>query len=127
MFFPKDKPVIHVNTSQFSALEHRDSLSMVQFRADGNPEPSVEWYLEGRQVNATKLLTRGDSGEYVLSATNDLGNTNSTVYITVECEWMRTITFYLLQNVDIHSRPQYCFLSIVKDNFILNFFNPCAP
>lgn len=52
--------------------------------ADGNPSPQIEWFHQGAPFDASVPLTRRDSGEYTFIATNDLGSTNSSIYITVE-------------------------------------------
>ncbi|XP_046894937.1 hemicentin-2-like [Hypomesus transpacificus] len=78
------KPVILKCPCSFAGEEHTFSLDMNICAADGNPRPHVQWYLQGRLLNSSELLTRRNSGEYVFTATNDHGNGNSTVKITVE-------------------------------------------
>ncbi|XP_038836952.1 intercellular adhesion molecule 5 isoform X1 [Salvelinus namaycush] len=76
------KPVIEC-PSQYSAVEN-SPLDRIPCTFNGNPPPNVVWYQEGRQVNASAPLARTDFGQYVITITNDIGSTSSTVHITVE-------------------------------------------
>lgn len=75
------KPLLKECRGQFVAME---KSSMVPCIADGNPVPQIEWFHQGAPFDASVPLTRRDSGEYTLIATNDLGSTNTSIYITVE-------------------------------------------
>ncbi|XP_071241863.1 vascular cell adhesion protein 1 isoform X2 [Salvelinus alpinus] len=77
------KPVIEC-PSQYSAVEENSPLDRIPCTFNGNPPPNVVWYQEGRQVNASAPLARTDFGQYVVTITNDIGSTSSTVHITVE-------------------------------------------
>ena len=100
-----DKPVILKCPRSFAGEEHTFSLDMNICAADGNPRPHVQWYLQGRLLNSSELLTRRNSGEYVFTATNDHGTVDSTVKITVECKWMvySTCKYMYYIKVSIHS------------------------
>ncbi|KAM4597932.1 hemicentin-2 [Polymixia lowei] len=76
------KPVVEC-PSTFTGVEHRVNLSMA-CNSDANPPARFEWYHQGVKVDASAPLARGDSGEYVFRATNDLGSANATIILTVE-------------------------------------------
>ncbi|XP_045576432.1 hemicentin-1 isoform X1 [Salmo salar] len=76
------KPVIEC-PSQYSVVEN-STLDRIPCTFNGNPPPNVVWYQESRQVNASTPLARTDFGQYVITITNDIGSTSSTVHITVE-------------------------------------------
>ncbi|XP_041719187.1 intercellular adhesion molecule 1 [Coregonus clupeaformis] len=77
------KPVIE-RLNLHSHVNESSTLDMILYTVSGNPPPNAVWYQEGRQVNASAPLARTDSGQYVITITNDIGSTNSTVHITVE-------------------------------------------
>eukprot|EP00063_Salmo_salar_P084565 XP_014059400.1 PREDICTED: intercellular adhesion molecule 1-like isoform X2 [Salmo salar] len=76
------KPVIEC-PSQYSVVEN-STLERIPCTFNGNPPPNVVWYQESRQVNVSTPLARTDFGQYVITITNDIGSTSSTVHITVE-------------------------------------------
>ncbi|KAM3863745.1 vascular cell adhesion protein 1 [Diretmus argenteus] len=77
------KPVVECQT-HFTGNEHNFSLSTVPCRADGNPPAHVEWYHQGKRMNASLPLTRMHSGEYDFIANNTVGSANGTIAVTVE-------------------------------------------
>lgn len=83
-----DKPVIEC-PSQYSVVEN-STLERIPCTFNGNPPPNVVWYQESRQVNVSTPLARTDFGQYVITITNDIGSTSSTVHITVECKCVRS-------------------------------------
>lgn len=84
------------------------SMSMMPCQADGNPLPIVQWYRHRRRVNASMLLTRMDSGQFILEAWNNMGRSNTTIDITVECECMRSLTLYTVYLYNILDKLIVC-------------------
>ena len=59
-------------------------------RVDGNPPATLQWYHEGAEIQASVPLTRTGSGQYTAEAVNSLGKDSTSVYVTVECEFIFT-------------------------------------
>lgn len=72
--------------SHYAGVEHSFSLNMLSCKPDGNPAPTVSWYFQGEQMNASQTLTRSQSGSYTAEVINSLGGSNTSVIITIECE-----------------------------------------
>uniref|UniRef100_A0A4W5LN07 Ig-like domain-containing protein n=1 Tax=Hucho hucho TaxID=62062 RepID=A0A4W5LN07_9TELE len=103
-----DKPEI-VCPSQYSAVEEKSTLDRIPCVFNGNPPPNVVWYQEGRQVNASAPLARTDLGQYVITITNDIGSTNSTVHITMEyAPKFDCIDQYEVKENENHNLPVTC-------------------
>ncbi|XP_023257187.1 hemicentin-2-like [Seriola lalandi dorsalis] len=78
------KPLIHDCPTQYTGVEHNFSLNMLPCKVDGNPPPVVNWTSEGKHINASQSLTRGQSGVYIVEAVNELGESSTSVTITIE-------------------------------------------
>uniref|UniRef100_A0A8C1X093 Ig-like domain-containing protein n=1 Tax=Cyprinus carpio TaxID=7962 RepID=A0A8C1X093_CYPCA len=52
----------------------------------GNPRPNISWRHKASSVNSSMRLTKFDSGQYEIIASNDLSDFNCSVNITVECK-----------------------------------------
>ncbi|XP_054463215.1 hemicentin-1-like [Anoplopoma fimbria] len=50
----------------------------------GYPQPKIIWYKDGEEVVLPNNLTRGDSGQYLITATSNVSSDNLTVNITVK-------------------------------------------
>ncbi|XP_056310059.1 intercellular adhesion molecule 5 [Danio aesculapii] len=50
----------------------------------GNPHPSISWKHNSSPVNSSAPLTKNDSGQYEITASNHYGDSNCTISITVE-------------------------------------------
>ncbi|KAF7666017.1 hypothetical protein LDENG_00122330 [Lucifuga dentata] len=77
------KPIVECQ-KVFTAAENNFNLTNIPCNADANPPADVKWYHRGRLINASEILTRNDSGEYHLQATNHLGTHNGTITVTVQ-------------------------------------------
>ncbi|XP_022595083.1 hemicentin-1-like isoform X2 [Seriola dumerili] len=78
------KPLIHDCPTQYTGVEHNFSLNMLPCKVDGNPPPDVNWLSQGKRINVSQSLTRGQSGHYIMEAVNTLGKSNTFVAITIE-------------------------------------------
>ncbi|XP_056256423.1 intercellular adhesion molecule 5 isoform X2 [Seriola aureovittata] len=78
------KPLIHDCPTQYTGVEHNFSLNMLPCKVDGNPPPVVNWTSQGKHINASQSLTRGQSGVYIVEAVNELGESSTSVTITIE-------------------------------------------
>lgn len=58
---------------------------MVPCKPDGNPAATVQWYHEGKVINASEPLDRTRTGIYVAEAQSDAGTSTFRVEIAVEC------------------------------------------
>ncbi|XP_067426373.1 intercellular adhesion molecule 5 [Thunnus thynnus] len=78
------KPVIENCPSRYTGTEHQFKIEMVYCESAGNPPPSVAWFKEEKEIDASKFLTRYDSGDYRAEFENKLGTINTSVAITIE-------------------------------------------
>lgn len=78
------EPFIKACPDRYTAVEQKFSVDMLPCVTDGNPPPTVQWYLKDQPVNSSEPLTRTDSGEYTAVFENSLGRSNASVHITVE-------------------------------------------
>ncbi|XP_033827091.1 intercellular adhesion molecule 5 [Periophthalmus magnuspinnatus] len=78
------KPIIQDCVTNHAGKEDEFKLDNVPCIAIGNPEPDTCWYYNDKPVNSTKPLTKKDSGTYTVEFKNSIGNTSTTVNITVE-------------------------------------------
>lgn len=72
------------------------SLDMLPCDVDGNPAATVQWYHEGRVVNASEPLSRTRSGMYMARAENSNGTSTIWVKINIECTRAHMQTWVLL-------------------------------
>lgn len=78
------KPQIQACPGHYTGVENEFSLDMLPFQADGNPQPTVQWYYEGKPISASEHLTRNHSGEYTADVRNGFGTTIAAINITIE-------------------------------------------
>ncbi|XP_026181878.1 hemicentin-1 isoform X2 [Mastacembelus armatus] len=78
------KPLIKACPSQYAGLEDDFSIDKVPCQADGNPPPTLNWYYQGKLINASAPLTRTESGRYTAEFVNDLDKSSTFVDVTVE-------------------------------------------
>lgn len=83
---PADPPIIHDCPEEVTAVEHKHSMNTFPCYAHGNPAVTLQWYHEGRVINASETLTRGRSGTYMAVAENELGRSETSVKVKVECK-----------------------------------------
>ena len=90
MFFLSDGPEL-ICPSTYTVLEYsRHNLTCSR----GFPEPMEIWYKDDEEVDLPKILTRGDAGQYWVTASNDHSKINFTVDIIVHCKTLRR-SFYI--------------------------------
>ncbi|XP_041813424.1 intercellular adhesion molecule 5 isoform X2 [Chelmon rostratus] len=85
--YPADvlyKPLIRACPDRYTGVENEFSLDMLPCKADGKPSPTVQWYYQGKPVNASERLTRTQSGEYTADVVNSLGMSKAAITITIE-------------------------------------------
>ncbi|XP_044036580.1 intercellular adhesion molecule 5 [Siniperca chuatsi] len=78
------KPLIQGCPGRYTGVENEFSVDKLPCRADGNPPPTVQWYYQGKPINASEPLTRTHSGKYTAEVVNSLGRSNTFVDITIE-------------------------------------------
>ncbi|XP_034395750.1 intercellular adhesion molecule 5 [Cyclopterus lumpus] len=78
------KPLVKSCPVSYAGVEHEFSIDRLSCEADGNPPPTIQWYHEEELINASKPLTRTQSGEYTAKITNSLGSSNFSVLISIE-------------------------------------------
>lgn len=61
-------------------------MDKVPCDVDGNPAATVQWYHEGKVINASEPLGRTHSGMYMAKAENFLGTSTIRIKIDVGCE-----------------------------------------
>lgn len=84
-----DKPLIRGCPGHYTGVEHEFSMDMLPCKAEGNPPPTVQWFYQGKLINASEPLTRTHSGKYTAEVANSRGSSNTSVDITIECECIR--------------------------------------
>lgn len=67
-----------------TGLEGTFTLDMLSCQADGNPQPTVQWYYRGEPISASERLNRDQSGDYTAELENDLGRYAKHVNIKIE-------------------------------------------
>lgn len=67
-------------------MENMFSMDKVPCDADGNPAAIVQWYHEGKAINASEPLSRMHSGMYMAKAENFIGTSTFRIKINIECE-----------------------------------------
>ncbi|KAL3053555.1 hypothetical protein OYC64_005979 [Pagothenia borchgrevinki] len=67
--------------SNYTALE--DAPHNLSCTAEGFPKPEVMWFKDEDEVTLPESLTRSDTGQYVITASNNLSSINVTVEINV--------------------------------------------
>ncbi|XP_076608323.1 hemicentin-1 [Chaetodon auriga] len=67
--------------SNYTALEYAPHNPICT--VEGYPKPETIWYKEGEEVELPENLTRRDTGQYLIIASNTLSSVNITVEITV--------------------------------------------
>ncbi|XP_028267964.1 hemicentin-2 [Parambassis ranga] len=67
--------------STYTALE--DTTHNLTCVVKGYPQPVVIWFKDGEEVELPERLTRSDTGQYLITASNNLSSINVTVDITV--------------------------------------------
>ncbi|XP_034075869.1 hemicentin-1-like [Gymnodraco acuticeps] len=67
--------------SNYTALE--DAPHNLSCTVEGFPKPEVMWFKDEDEVALPESLTRSDTGQYVISASNNLSSINVTVEINV--------------------------------------------
>lgn len=67
--------------SNYTALE--DAPHNLSCTVEGFPKPEVMWFKDEDEVALPESLTRSDTGQYVITASNNLSNINVTVEINV--------------------------------------------
>lgn len=90
-----DEPLMRGCPEHHAGVEHEFRLDMLPCQADGNPPSSVQWYHEGQPINASQPLSRTHSGKYTAKAANSLGNSSTSVHITIQCECIRLTWLYI--------------------------------
>lgn len=75
--------------THYTGEEHKFRMDMLPCKADGNPPPTVHWYYEGKLINASEPLTKGQSGKYTAEVFNSLSMSNNSIDITIECEYIK--------------------------------------
>ncbi|KAM3598995.1 uncharacterized protein V6R79_025248 [Siganus canaliculatus] len=78
------KPQIPDCPDRYTGVEDALTLDMLPCHADGNPPPTVEWYYQGEQMNASEPLIRTQSGMYTARFHNNYGYSTTFVHVTVE-------------------------------------------
>lgn len=78
-----DEPVL-MCPSTYTA--HEDTTHNLTCAVKGYPQPVVMWFKDGEEVDLPERLTRSDTGQYLITASNSLSSTNVTVDITVQCK-----------------------------------------
>ncbi|CAI5675799.1 unnamed protein product [Oreochromis niloticus] len=79
------KPLMKACPDHVTVVENAAfSIDMLPCQPDGSPPPTVQWFYEEKLINASKSLTRTDSGKYTAVVENSLGRSNTSVHITVE-------------------------------------------
>ncbi|XP_068193425.1 intercellular adhesion molecule 5 isoform X2 [Antennarius striatus] len=59
------------------------SLNSLACTAEGNPQPEVIWYKDGKEVILPENLTRNDAGKYFITASNTLSAVNVTYEVII--------------------------------------------
>uniref|UniRef100_H3C666 Ig-like domain-containing protein n=1 Tax=Tetraodon nigroviridis TaxID=99883 RepID=H3C666_TETNG len=78
------RPTVEGCAGNYTGVEHVFSMDWLPCRADGNPPPTVQWFYEEQEINASEPLTRTGSGQYTVEVVNRLGRASTSVYVTVE-------------------------------------------
>ncbi|KAF0032848.1 hypothetical protein F2P81_015138 [Scophthalmus maximus] len=78
------KPMMQDCPTHYTGEEHKFRMDMLPCKADGNPPPTVHWYYEGKLINASEPLTKGQSGKYTAEVFNSLSMSNNSIDITIE-------------------------------------------
>ncbi|XP_039971660.1 intercellular adhesion molecule 5 [Xiphias gladius] len=78
------KPLIQDCPTHYSGVEHVFRMDMFPCNVDGNPPPTVNWYYQGKRINASESLTRVHSGKYTVEVGNSLGMSQTSVDVTIE-------------------------------------------
>lgn len=61
---------------------------------EGYPKPETIWYKDGEDVELPENLTRSDTGQYLITASNTLSSVNVTVNIIVICRFDDNLKYY---------------------------------
>ncbi|XP_068192241.1 cdc42-interacting protein 4 homolog isoform X2 [Antennarius striatus] len=78
------KPLIHGCPDHYTSMEKEFSVDMLSCRADGNPPPNIQWFYQGKRINASEPLSRTQAGTFTVQAVNRIGTSNASVHITME-------------------------------------------
>ncbi|XP_039466640.1 hemicentin-1-like isoform X2 [Oreochromis aureus] len=99
------KPLMKACPDHVTVVENAAfSIDMLPCQPDGNPPPTVQWFYEEKLINASKSLTRTDSGKYTAVVENSLGRSNTSVHITVELSPSFTCKEHY--EVTVNDKPQ---------------------
>uniref|UniRef100_A0A8D2ZSM5 Ig-like domain-containing protein n=1 Tax=Scophthalmus maximus TaxID=52904 RepID=A0A8D2ZSM5_SCOMX len=73
--------------SWYTALEN--TPNNLTCTVEGFPKPETTWYKDGEEVDLPKNPDRGDAGQYVVTASNNVSSVNVTVEFDVLCKFYR--------------------------------------
>ncbi|XP_028978868.2 intercellular adhesion molecule 5 isoform X2 [Esox lucius] len=66
-----------------SKIEIKENESLLECKANGQPEPEVRWYKDQTSLDPPRTWTRQNRGEYTLVSSNKHGEASHTVHIDV--------------------------------------------
>lgn len=93
---------IMTSRERFSLIEfvraETDLAGGINCTADANPPAHYVWVHGGSVISSgptflfNRNITRDDGGEYLCIATNEVGRTNITMHVDVQCEYFHRRT-----------------------------------
>lgn len=112
VFLLPDKPELKC-PSNYTALE--DAPHNLSCTVEGFPKPEVMWFKDEDDVALPESLTRSDTGQYVITASNNLSSINVTVEIYVVCKlfWWKSSIFTFRLSVFLYY-DLYCFTVVCR-------------
>lgn len=83
MFFLLDKPELNC-PSTYTVQEF--TAHTIRCTVEGYPKPNITWSKDGEEITLPDILTKGDAGQYVITASNALSSVNATLEIIILCK-----------------------------------------
>ncbi|KAF3700033.1 Vascular cell adhesion protein 1 [Channa argus] len=69
--------------NDYYEVEENDEPQRVMCEAQGIPTPNITWFKGGQKMGSLVHWTKGDSGKYLLEASNKHGTVNHTLHLNV--------------------------------------------